>query len=403
MRLSKASAALLILSLVLLVQHQRPATEAAARPAEPQNRRARQSTQRRRAPAAPRRDYTKFSHRTEQHRLSCDRCHKAPTENWASARAGDEAFPDVTDYPDHPSCTSCHRREFFTGARPPICSVCHTNVSPADGTRFVFRNPGAAAARGRQKAAAPTQFAIVFPHDVHQDVMASLARPSFRFTRASFAQEPAARRVDGCTVCHQTYEPRGDSKELEMSGRPAAIDAKLWPDKGTFKTTPAGHASCFNCHWREGNVRPLSSDCAGCHRLTAPSATPAPAPHAVDADAQVAAHLSDPSIREKYLRRRSARFLHEEEKHVALGCTSCHMRIASISTIDPKTLEVPLLSCGGTGTGCHLGTKPRRSLNEEVGMERADSANFACVKCHINLGREPLPKTHSDAVPVPKP
>lgn len=401
MRHQKALTVLVILAALLLIQ-QRAAPNAASS-AEPQRRRA-APQQRRRAPA-PSRDYTKFSHRTEQHRLACDRCHKAPTPNWASAR-GEDSFPDVTDYPDHPSCTGCHRRQFFVGARPPICTVCHTNVSPRDGTRFVFRNPGPLAPRGAQKPPAPTQFATLFPHDVHQDVMARLplapaTRPSFRFARAAFGQGPA-QRVDGCTVCHQTYEPRGASQQDEMSGRPASVDAALWPKKGTFKTSPTGHDSCFNCHWREGGVAPLASDCAGCHKLIPQNAPPPTARRPADAEAVVAAHITDASIREKFLRRESARFLHEEEKHATLGCTSCHLRIASISTIDPNTLEVPLLSCGGTGTGCHIGPKPKRILNDEVQKERAD-AGFVCAKCHVNLGREPLPKSHSDAVPLPKP
>lgn len=417
MLLPKALTALLIVAAVLFT-HRRAGTDAAA-PPEPQGRRAvspatRQRTPpRRRAPAA-RRDYTKFSHRTEQHRLACDRCHKVPTPNWPAARAAGESFPDVTDYPDHPSCTSCHRREFFTGARPPICSVCHTNVSPRDGARFVFRNPGPVAPRGAHKAPSPTQFATIFPHDIHQDVMArlrdgpgsdapELARPSFRFARASLAQEAARpARVDGCTVCHRTVEPRGDSADAEMSGRPAAVDAALWPNKGTFKTSPEGHDSCFNCHWREGGVAPLASDCAGCHKLLTQTPAPAAAGGAADADATVAAHLADASVREKFLRRESARFLHEEPKHAALGCTSCHVRVASISTLDPATLKVPLLSCGGTGTGCHIGATQRRILNVEVQKRRAD-AGFACAKCHMNFGARPLPESHSDAVPPPRP
>src|SRR5688572_31194337 len=40
----------------------------------------------------------------------------------------DSKFPDIVDYPNHTACVSCHRPQFFKGARPPICSVCHTKT-----------------------------------------------------------------------------------------------------------------------------------------------------------------------------------------------------------------------------------------------------------------------------------
>src|SRR5688572_22623389 len=66
---------------------------------EPQRRARRRQPQRRRRPASnrPRVDYSKFSHRTAAHQRSCDSCHTNPTPNWTRARAGDAAFPDVTD------------------------------------------------------------------------------------------------------------------------------------------------------------------------------------------------------------------------------------------------------------------------------------------------------------------
>src|SRR5215210_4064090 len=105
---------------------------------EPQTRRRTQ----RRAPARPRVDYSKFTHSTPAHRKdSCASCHKTPSDNWTKARAADAAFPDITDYPEHESCLGCHRQQFFNGARPPICAVCHTVVSPRAGGRHPFANP----------------------------------------------------------------------------------------------------------------------------------------------------------------------------------------------------------------------------------------------------------------------
>ena len=111
--------------------------------------------------AAPAVDYSRFSHATKKHQAGCNTCHKAPTENWKKVRD----FPDVADYPGHEACVSCHRPQFFKGARPVICSNCHTTVSPRNDLRFAFRNP-----------LVPRQFVIEFPHDKHQDVIAALLR-----------------------------------------------------------------------------------------------------------------------------------------------------------------------------------------------------------------------------------
>lgn len=153
-------------------------------------------------------DYSKFSHSTQKHRASCNTCHKIN-------------FPDITDYPSHDACVSCHRPQFFRGARPPICSVCHQKTSPRDEARYEFRNP-----------ASKLQFTIEFPHDKHQDVIAML-----RFSHA----QPQG--YNNCTICH---------------GQRTA----------TFKAVPTDHSSCFNCHWK--SQEPVAANCNGCHKLATP-------------------------------------------------------------------------------------------------------------------------------------
>ena len=170
-------------------------------------------------------DYSKFSHATQKHQGACSTCHKLPTAGWNKA----SAFPDITDYPGHDACVSCHRPQFFRGARPPICSVCHSKTSPRDDVRYAFRNP-----------AAKLQFTIEFPHDKHQDVIAML-----RFSHAK------PQGYNNCTICHG-------------------------PRDATFKASPNDHASCFNCHWKE--QKPIANDCNGCHKLATPyTAAGAPA------------------------------------------------------------------------------------------------------------------------------
>ena len=158
-------------------------------------------------------DYSKFSHATPKHQAACNTCHKPPTKDWTKV----SSFPDVTDYPDHDACVSCHRPQFFKGAKPPICSVCHSKTSPRDDVRFAFRNP-----------ATKLQFNIEFPHDKHQDVIALLR----------FAHRPQG--YYNCTICHESRTP-------------------------TFKAAPKNHASCFNCHWK--SQEPVAANCNGCHKL----------------------------------------------------------------------------------------------------------------------------------------
>src|SRR5215213_7057859 len=86
--------------------------------------------QRRKAAVQPRpARYSEFPH--SSHKMKCDACHKFPSANWKTVRKTD-AFPDITEYPRHESCLSCHRQQFFKGAKPAICSICHTNPSPRD-------------------------------------------------------------------------------------------------------------------------------------------------------------------------------------------------------------------------------------------------------------------------------
>jgi hypothetical protein len=153
-------------------------------------------------------DYSKFSHATPKHKATCNTCHKI-------------TFPDIKDYPDHDACVSCHRPQFFRGARPPICSVCHSKTSPRDEARLPFRNP-----------AAKLQFTIEFPHDRHQDVIALL-----RFAH------PRPQNYYNCSVCHGQRTP-------------------------AFKAVPTAHASCFNCHWK--SQQPVADNCNGCHKLATP-------------------------------------------------------------------------------------------------------------------------------------
>ncbi|MBV9957983.1 MAG: hypothetical protein JO360_06150 [Acidobacteria bacterium] len=288
-------------------------------------------------------DYSSFSHRSAKHRsLACDSCHTAPTANWLKA----SAFPDVADYPGHASCVGCHRTEFFKGARPNICSICHTKVSPRDGARFAFDKPGA-----------PSQFNAVFPHDKHQDVIAA-AGFDRGFRAAHAGQENAAQKYNNCAICHQT----NDETPKPAGGFPDNFE----PPAGTFKASPAGHASCFNCHWK--NQEPTHNDCAGCHDLSQTDVL----------------QLAAPS-------RKSLKFTHTREQHIA-ECTTCHINITRASSLRGLKPDVPITSCAT----CHKTSTDAAIATIETEFEKRNrDPAFVCAKCHTSeVGRLATPASH---------
>jgi hypothetical protein len=83
-------------------------------------------------------------------------CHKVPTSNWLPARG----FPDVAQFPGHVACASCHRQDFFVG-NAAFCAGCHTKRESAECTVVSV-----------SRASRSHEFATIFPHSVHQDVIA---------------------------------------------------------------------------------------------------------------------------------------------------------------------------------------------------------------------------------------
>jgi len=171
------------------------------------------------------RDYSRFTHNNPPHQRQCDSCHKFPSSNWKQVRKVDEAFADVTDYPEHSSCLPCHRQQFFSGATPSICRVCHVDPSPRNSARYPFPNPRVifdASTKGQSEF---SEYKAYFPHEKHEGMFGQ-ARPSiepergFRLVRASFHPEHVARgqeaqptKSSSCLKCHQDYKPQGESAE----------------------------------------------------------------------------------------------------------------------------------------------------------------------------------------------
>jgi len=356
----------------------------------------------------PRVDYGKFSHQTHvvTQNLACNSCHKVPSKNWKEVRTGDEAFPDVSDFPEHASCLDCHRQQFFARERPApvICSNCHVKNSPKDTSRYVFPSLGDVTDPTKKRREFVSEFGVGFPHDKHIDV-AGFNSPALRkdrgwFATVSFQEKKNEAPPKSCPVCHTTYQAQGDSSEEYVTKAPKNLGDAFWLKKGTFKTIPNSHTVCFTCHNSDSGIAPEPKDCNVCHKLLSvePSLK-------VDFDPKLAKDMgvTDRMMLVSWSRRSSAgAFRHEGGEHPDLNCMSCH-NVATFNTLDPKTLKVPVRSCGGAD-GCHVTatTDDGGALNFEIDQKKKDPA-FVCTKCHITFGREGVPEDHPQAIPTPKP
>ncbi len=356
----------------------------------------------------PRVDYSRFSHHIHvtQQKLSCDSCHKFPTKNWQEVRKGDAAFPDVAEFPEHAACINCHRQQFFARERPAptICSNCHVNATPRDTARFFFPSLGDISDAPQQKRDFVTEFAINFPHDKHVDVV-GLNAPGFKsrsrggFVTVSWQQKTApaeSSQSKSCAVCHQTFQPQGNSDEEFVTNPPKDLGDAFWLKKGMFKTIPNNHTICFSCHNTDVGIAPAPSQCNACHKLAASHPD-----LKTDFDSKLAETIgvTDKTILTAWHRRiSSGAFRHEGGEHPDVNCTNCH-NVPTMNTVDMKTLIVPVRSCGGAD-GCHLTatTDGGGSLNYEIDQKKTNPS-FVCVKCHISFGKEAVPADHLLVIP----
>jgi Cytochrome c7 and related cytochrome c len=353
-----------------------------------------------RSKAQPRSNYSEFSHVTHvtNQKLACDSCHKFPTANWKEVRKGDAAFPDVAEFPEHSACLNCHRQQFFARERPAprICSNCHVAVTPRDTARFLFPSLGDVAGAAKPQRTFIREFAVNFPHETHLEIVSRNDRVGPRFIAVSWSSQQTKQPPANCPVCHQTYQPQGNSSEEYVTKAPKDLGDAFWLKKGTFKTVPNSHTGCFTCHNAESGIAPLSSDCQVCHKL--PGST---VKINSDFDARMPATMgiSDRIILSAWQTRISAgAFRHEGGSHPDLACADCHAP-ARMNTVDVQTLKVPVRSCGGA-EGCHVTATLDEggALNYEVDQKTKNSG-FVCIKCHIVFGNKPVPVSHTNVIP----
>lgn len=413
---NKSGATLILIVLAVVLA----ASFASSIEAEPQRQPQRSRSQKPKTPPKPKIDYKNFSHTTHvvTQKLACDSCHKVPSKNWNAVRKGDAAFADVTDFPEHSTCLECHRTQFFARERPApaICSNCHIAVTPRDTARWVFPSLGDLSDPKLRRRDAQSEFGVGFPHDKHIDAIGfnshpfrhglpptwsgpTLNRAQVEFTAASYQQKKPA-PPKSCPVCHETYQPQGNSSEEYVTKPPKGIGDAFWLKKGTFKTIPNSHTTCFTCHNADSGIPPEPKNCETCHKLLGPAQLTA------DFEPKLAATMgADKFMIERWRRRiSSGGFRHEAGEHPDLSCLNCHnVESSTFSTIDPKTMKVPVKSCGGAD-GCHITrtVDDGGALNFEIDSKRKD-ASFVCTKCHVTFGKEAIPVSHPQAIPTPKP
>ena len=328
------------------------------------------TTQRR---AQPRVNYATFSHLTHvaKQKLACNACHTVPTKNWKEVRKGDEAFPDVTEFPEHASCLNCHRQQFFARERPApkICANCHVKATPKDTTRHPFPSLGEAFLTTAMATNFVSEFRVFFPHDKHSDA--------------------------DCGDCHQTYQPQGKSADEFFTKPPKDIGDAFWLKKGTFKTRPITHATCFTCHNKESELAPLPANCDTCHKVAGAEKTTA------DFDEKLASMIG---VKDWWTltagRNRASAGAFRHEMHADVKCAQCH-NVTALNTTSDTTQKVPVKSCGGA-EGCHITPTLDDGgiLNYEIDQKNK-SAAFVCTKCHIVFGKQSAPASHLSAIPKP--
>ena len=152
--------------------------------------------------------------------LKCGDCHTSPSPNEVNRTAAGLADP-LQRHLYHDACFSCHERQVFRGARPAICTICHTRVSPRATARDVYE---------------------------------------WRFVSAKFSHIGGGenrRHVAECTSCHKTD---GETPRVKFPAAPIAAcfqchksnKPKIVTEMDNYQEIMEGRA--------EGNP-----ECTGCH------------------------------------------------------------------------------------------------------------------------------------------
>ena len=363
--------------------------------------------------AQPRTNYSDFSHTTHvgKEKLACGSCHKVVSK-------------DVTDFPQHASCLSCHRQQFFARERPApkICSNCHVKGTPNNTTRHPFPN------HGKKPAGFVSEFRVSFQHEKHEDVDCADCHET-----KEPDSKPQSLTHAKCFVCHNQeselaplpancdtcHKPAASEKRASLERVFAHAVQQSATDFSQFKHDNRNHARlpCLLCHRRENNSpqpalpgKAAHAPCTGCHaqQFSNPASEICTICHT---DVQSGKVKAFPPLRSF-----DARFDHA--KHTDAACATCHRRNrGGVGLSIPARLNahVTCFSChtpGAQANGrnisscstCHqlgkLVRTPEQARAYRVGFSHAShdaSEKLGCAACHQVRGRQvsaPLPLNH---------
>jgi cytidine deaminase len=187
----------------------------------------------------------------------------------------------------------------------------------------------------------------------------------------------------------------------------------------TFKTIPGyreanAHASCFSCHWEA--QEPTKDDCNGCHLSRS------------DYTSKKREIIEPPSLSANAVKwfenwpsrlpkRFSLKFRHNthtlsadgqtETNNHDVGCTTCHINIAQMTTLNIPKADVGIISCAP----CHavtsaipVGQGLRVTIFDEMSLKDDSTKSYTCVGCHISaIGHEQPPCSHYPVIGQPCP
>lgn len=364
--------------------------------------------------------YSRFSHESHgknakdprARSLKCSDCHTIPSAAAPDKIAAATKINVALGYPYHDSCLRCHEQQFYRGDRPVICTVCHARVA----VRLTSRDIYSQFPSPKRRDIGTREFPGYYPHGLHQSLMARDRRPlsqqtsSLIMQRISFRSAAERPLSDVCTNCHSGDE-RGSVplplKGIEREETLQRIEAD------TFKTIPGlnAHAACFTCHWLA--QKPTKDECDGCHVSSSDYTTrklaifqpPALSIQAIKWFENWPAGLPKRfSLKFRHnTHTRSADGRTESNNH-DLGCTTCHINIAQMTTLNIPKADVQIVSCAP----CHATTaaiptgQGRVTIFDEMQLKEDVSKHYTCIACHTSvIGREAPPCTHYSVIGQP--
>ncbi len=304
--------------------------------------------------------FTHESHSLAKRKLDCSHCHAIPSSAaWDETAAATKL--SIKGYPYHDSCLPCHEGtspQFFRGAAPPVCKICHTRSSP----HLVRRELRTFAKQTRR------MFVSELPGFLSHGKHEGLKLPNGDTIK--------------CEYCHSPMQ----MKDKRMAGVLAAGGSEVPIADGAFKASPSGHASCFECHWDKH--KPMKDDCGGCH--LAPDAFGQRTRIVLSTDV-VLAFFKDSN-------RLAIRFNHDSKYHrpaenPKLVCTACHRNINQSEMLDIPNVKIQ--SCDGSE--CHFKNTGTSIISEMYAEETevAEGTENICTGCHTKpIGRVAPPCSH---------